>query len=45
MRSLAQRAATLTVKNNLNHPSILTWSLAVEPAEEEPARRLRPAAS
>ena len=35
--SLAQRAATLTVKNNLNHPSILTWSLAVEPAAEETA--------
>ena len=35
MRSLATRAATLTVKNNVNHPSILTWSLAVEPAAEE----------
>ena len=33
MRSLATRAATLTVENNLNHPSILTWSLANEPAE------------
>ncbi len=37
VRSLAQRAATLMVKNNLNHPSILTWSLAVEPAAEETA--------
>ena len=35
VRTLANRAATLTVKNNLNHPSILTWSLAVEPAAEE----------
>jgi len=35
VRSLATRAATLTVKNNVNHPSILTWSLAVEPAAEE----------
>jgi beta-glucuronidase len=35
VRSLAKRAATLLVKNNLNHPSILTWSLAVEPAAEE----------
>ena len=35
VRSLATRAAMLTVKNNLNHPSILTWSLAVEPAAEE----------
>ncbi len=33
MRSLATRAATLTVKQNLNHPSILTWSLANEPSE------------
>ncbi|HET8821595.1 MAG TPA: glycoside hydrolase family 2 TIM barrel-domain containing protein [Thermoleophilaceae bacterium] len=33
VRSLATRAATLTVKNNLNHPSVLTWSLANEPAE------------
>jgi beta-glucuronidase len=37
VRSLATRAATLTVDNNLNHPSILTWSLAVEPAAEESA--------
>ena len=33
VRSLAMRAATLTVKNNLNHPSVLTWALANEPAE------------
>ena len=33
VRSLAQRAATLTVKNNINHPSVLTWSLANEPEE------------
>jgi len=37
VQSLARRAATLTVKNNINHPSILTWSLAVEPAAEESA--------
>ena len=37
VRSLATRAATLTVKNNMNHPSMLTWSLAVEPAAEESA--------
>jgi beta-glucuronidase len=35
VRSLAGRAAALTAKNNMNHPSILTWSLAVEPAAEE----------
>ncbi|HKP20141.1 MAG TPA: glycoside hydrolase family 2 TIM barrel-domain containing protein [Thermoleophilaceae bacterium] len=33
VQSLAKRAATLTVKNNVNHPSILTWSLANEPEE------------
>jgi beta-glucuronidase len=33
VRSLAMRAATLTVRNNLNHPSVLTWSLANEPSE------------
>jgi beta-galactosidase/beta-glucuronidase len=33
VRSLAMRAVTLTVRNNLNHPSILTWSLANEPEE------------
>ncbi len=37
VQSTARRAATLTVKNNVNHPSILTWSLAVEPAAEESA--------
>jgi beta-glucuronidase len=36
VRKLATRAATLTVKNNINHPSILTWSLANEPAEAGP---------
>jgi beta-glucuronidase len=35
VRSLATRAATRMVENNVNHPSILTWSLAVEPAAEE----------
>ena len=33
VRSLALRAATQTVRNNLNHPSVLTWSVANEPAE------------
>ncbi len=37
VRSLATRAAILTVKDNINHPSILTWSLAVEPAADESA--------
>jgi beta-glucuronidase len=32
VRSAAKRAATLTVRNNLNHPSVMTWSLANEPA-------------
>jgi beta-glucuronidase len=36
VRSLATRAATLTVRNNLNHPSILTWALANEPSEAGP---------
>ena len=31
----ALRAALLTVRNNLNHASIFTWSLANEPAESE----------
>jgi beta-glucuronidase len=35
VRSLAMRAATRTVENNVNHPSVLTWSLAVEPAAED----------
>ena len=33
VRALAMRAATLSVKNNLNHPSVLTWSLANEPSD------------
>ena len=33
VRALATRAATRTVENNVNHPSILTWSLANEPSE------------
>ena len=33
VRALATRAVELTVRNNLNHPSILTWSVANEPAE------------
>jgi beta-glucuronidase len=36
VRKLALRAATLTVRNNVNHPSILTWSLANEPSEAGP---------
>jgi beta-glucuronidase len=36
VRKLATRAATLTVKNNINHPSVLTWSLANEPSEAGP---------
>jgi beta-galactosidase/beta-glucuronidase len=36
VRKLATRAATLTVENSINHPSILTWSLANEPAEAGP---------
>jgi beta-glucuronidase len=35
VRSLAEHAATRMVANNVNHASILTWSLAVEPAAEE----------
>ena len=38
VRSLATRAATRMVENNVNHPSILTWSLAS-------SRRARRAAS
>jgi beta-galactosidase/beta-glucuronidase len=34
VRGLATRAATATVDHNINHPSILTWSLANEPAED-----------
>jgi beta-glucuronidase len=33
VRSLATRAVRLTVDNNINHPSVLTWSLVNEPAE------------
>ena len=31
VRTSATRAAVLTVRNNINHPSIFTWSLANEP--------------
>ena len=33
VRAAAKRAVQLTVRNNLNHPSVMTWSLANEPAE------------
>ena len=36
VRKLALRAAELTVRNNMNHPSILTWALANEPSEAGP---------
>ena len=36
VRALAKRAVQLTVDNNLNHPSVLTWSLANEPSEAGP---------
>jgi Glycosyl hydrolases family 2, TIM barrel domain/Glycosyl hydrolases family 2 len=32
VRYAARRAVTLTVRNNINHASIMTWSLANEPA-------------
>jgi beta-glucuronidase len=32
VRFAAKRAVVLTVRNNLNHPSIMTWALANEPA-------------
>jgi beta-glucuronidase len=32
VRYAAKRTVTLTVRNNINHPSIMTWSLANEPA-------------
>ena len=32
VRAAAKRAVSLTVRNNINHPSIMTWSLANEPA-------------
>jgi beta-glucuronidase len=33
VRKAAERAVVLTVRNNLNHPSIMTWALVNEPAE------------
>jgi beta-glucuronidase len=36
VRYAANRAVTLTVRNNINHPSIMTWSLANEPAGNRP---------
>jgi beta-glucuronidase len=33
VRAAALRAVLLTVRNNLNHPSVMTWSLVNEPAE------------
>ena len=36
VRALALRAVDRTVRNNINHPSILTWSLANEPSEAGP---------
>ena len=36
VRALATRAVTRTVENNINHPSILTWSLGDEPSEAGP---------
>jgi beta-glucuronidase len=36
VRNLALRAATLTVRHSINNPSVLTWSLANEPAEAGP---------
>lgn len=32
VRTAAKRAVALTVRNNINHPSIMTWALANEPA-------------
>ena len=32
VRAAAERAVGLTVRNNINHPSVMTWSLANEPA-------------
>jgi beta-glucuronidase len=34
VRSAALRAVILAVRNNLNHPSIMTWALVNEPAEQ-----------
>jgi beta-glucuronidase len=36
VQKLALRAVDRTVRNNINHPSILTWSLANEPSEAGP---------
>lgn len=36
VRVAAKRAVALTVRNNLNHASIMTWSLANEPAGSRP---------
>jgi beta-glucuronidase len=36
VRTAAERAVALTVRNNINHPSIMTWSLANEPAGNRP---------
>jgi beta-glucuronidase len=36
VRRAAERAVRLTVRNNMNHPSIFTWSLANEPAGGRP---------
>ena len=36
VRKLALRAATVTVRNNINNPSVLVWALANEPAEAGP---------
>jgi beta-glucuronidase len=33
VRKAATRAVVLTVRNNLNHPSVMTWALVNEPAE------------
>jgi hypothetical protein len=33
VRDAATRAVILTVRNNLNHPSVMAWSLVNEPAE------------
>jgi beta-glucuronidase len=33
VREAATRAVVLTVRNNLNHPSVMTWALVNEPAE------------
>ena len=43
VRAAAKRAVSLTVRNNINHPSIMTWSLANEPAGQPlGARHRRP---